>query len=456
MGATLRTPRAPARHARDTPLTNATTRAGDDTFRFIAIVGVCCALSTLAALALSLHGHAPLPVDRNGVPLGRDFVNTWFYGRSFFDADPGRFYDRASYMDMVRTVLPSDPVDRLWSYPPPFLLVAAPFGLLPYLPALAAWTACGLLALGLALRRAGSGWMVAAALTSPTVVFAVVAGQVSLLVAAVISTAFAQLDRRPVRAGLLLSLLVVKPQTILLVPVLLVASRRWRVLAAAAAGTAAIVALSVAANGPRVWTCFIATGVPAQVAEMRGTIDVLAPFSVSLTTAAIETGMSAATASSLQLAAALVAAALVALVGWRSRKDGTSTDYECLVMLTCSIFASPYFILHDLAPFSAAAIIVASRSPPIARRWALLTILFVPMLQQPLSALHVYAMPFLALGFAGLLVARRRTLGGGHAAVAPGSRAGGDGWPCAAQASLPRRARGTLLRRVRCAVSFAR
>ncbi len=424
-------PRAPTLLTRDAPLT--TTASRDDTFRFVAIVGACCTLGTLAAFAMGVHGPLSLPVDRDGVPVGRDFVNTWFYGRSFFDGDPGRFYDRAVYTDMIRSVLPSDPVDRMWSYPPPFLLVAAPFGLLPYLPALAAWTACGLLALGLAVRRVGSRWMVAAALTSPTVIFAVVAGQVSLLVAAVILTAFAQLDRRPVRAGLLLSLLVIKPQTILLVPVLLIASRRWRALFSAAGGTAAIILASIAANGSAAWKDFIAVGLPTQVAEMKGTIDLLAPSSVSLTTAAMEGGLSATTASSLQLAATLVAVALVAAVGWRSRRDGTGTDHECLIVLTCTIFTLPYFILHDLAAFSGAAIVLASRGRLLGHRWVLIAILYVPLLQKPLSMAHVYVMPLLALALAGLLVAGGRRSGapsGGRAPGDPGSL--GEGVPAAA------------------------
>ncbi len=266
----------------------------------------------------------------------------------------------------------------------------------------------GLLALGFALRRVGSRWVVAAALTSPAVVFAVVAGQVSLLVAAILLSVFAQLDRRPVRAGLLLSLLVIKPQTIILVPVLLMSSRRWRVLASAAFGTAAIVAASVAVNGLTVWTRFIDVGLPAQVAEMRDTIHLLAKISVSLTTAAIETGLSAATASWLQLAATLAAVAIVCWVGWRSRKAGPNTDYECLVVLTCSIFASPYFLLHDLAAFSAAAIVLASRGMIIGNRWGIIAIVYAPLLQPSLALLHVHIMPLLALGFAGLLVARGR------------------------------------------------
>ncbi len=396
------------------------------------IVGAFGALGTLAAFVLTAHGHPPLPVDRDGVPVGRDFVNTWFYGRSFFDGDPGRFYDRASYMAMIHGVLPSDPVDRLWSYPPPFLLLAAPFGLLPYLPALAAWTMCGLLALGLAMRRIGSRWMVAAALTSPTAVFAIVAGQVSLLVAAVILTAFAQLDRRPVRAGLLLSLLVIKPQTILLVPVLLIASRRWRVLMAAAGGTAAIVAASAALNGTAVWRDFVTVGLPAQVAEMRDTIDVLAPFSVSLTTAAMEDGLSAATASWLQLAAALVAVALVAAVGWRSRKDTAGTDRECLVVLTCSIFTLPYFILHDLVAFSSAAIVLAARGGRVGHRWVLLATLYVPMLQNSFSMVHVHVMPLLALLLAGFLVADGWTPSRAPAAGGVGSSGEDESLPAAA------------------------
>lgn len=388
-------------------MTTAAASARDSTFRYLTIVGSVFAVGLLASYALGLQSGLPLPLDRNGVPLGRDFLNTWFYGRAFFDADPGRFYDRALYMRTVEAVFPQDAADRLWSYPPVFLMVAAPFGLMPYVAALAAWSVAGLAALATAVRRRGSLWLLAAVLTSPVVIYSLIAGQVSLFVASLLMIVFAQLDRRPVLAGLVLSLLVIKPQTIVLMPVFLIASRRWRVLLAAAGGAIAIVALSIAVNGLGAWTRFVELGIPTQVAEMKSTVAVLAPLSVSVTTAAVRAGLSANAVSCLQTSAGLLAVVLVGWVGWRRKRPDETTDYEGLVVLACSIFATPYFLIHDLAAFSTAVLVVSYRTGLVRNRFALLAILYAPLMQGGLSPLHLDVMPVLAIGFAVWLVVAR-------------------------------------------------
>jgi alpha-1,2-mannosyltransferase len=67
------------------------------------------------------------------------------------------------------------------------------------------------------------------------------------------------LDRRPWLAGILLGLLAYKPQFGLLIPLVLMASGRWRVFAAAAV-TVAMLALAVTlAFGTDVWSAFLAS-----------------------------------------------------------------------------------------------------------------------------------------------------------------------------------------------------
>ena len=84
-------------------------------------------------------------------------------------------------------------------------------------------------------------------------------GHNGFLTAALIGAALAQLDRRPALAGVLLGLLAYKPQFGLLFPVILVASGRWRVFAAAAATVAALTAITTAALGVSVWDAFLAS-----------------------------------------------------------------------------------------------------------------------------------------------------------------------------------------------------
>jgi hypothetical protein len=75
---------------------------------------------------------------------------------------------------------------------------------------------------------------------------------------------FAWLDRRPALAGMLIGLLVIKPQLGLFFPVILIASGRWRVFFAAALTAIAVTITTAVAFGPKVFVDYVATGLPNQ------------------------------------------------------------------------------------------------------------------------------------------------------------------------------------------------
>ncbi len=100
----------------------------------------------LAAYLLSVAWQAPFLRDVNGYALGRDFLNAWVYGRGL--ERRGRALLRHPPHNQHLAALTGwDYPAQQWSYAPHFMLVMAPFGLMPYLPALALWTALSLLAL---------------------------------------------------------------------------------------------------------------------------------------------------------------------------------------------------------------------------------------------------------------------------------------------------------------------
>lgn len=65
------------------------------------------------------------------------------YRRAAFSADPSAFYDLDAYHAAIRGLLGIEFNGQNWSYPPSRLLLAAPFGQLSYLAALACWTLLG-------------------------------------------------------------------------------------------------------------------------------------------------------------------------------------------------------------------------------------------------------------------------------------------------------------------------
>ena len=146
-----------------------------------------------------------------------------------------------------------------WHYPPFFLFVAAPLALMPYRLALVVWQAVTLVLYLLAdprdrlarhrlrpqaaMRRAdprlGGGTDGSSSpLAFPAVFVNLGHGHNGFLTAALIGFALLLLDRRPILAGILFGLLAYKPQFGLMIPLVLIATGRWRTLFAAAATVA--------------------------------------------------------------------------------------------------------------------------------------------------------------------------------------------------------------------------
>ncbi|WP_020173461.1 glycosyltransferase family 87 protein [Methyloferula stellata] len=366
-----------------------------ETLRFLALTSAVLFIGMLGAYALGLHGSLPFPQDGNGNILGHDFLNTWFFGKAAFLDDPGRFYDHDAYAGWVSEVVPNNIVERLWSYPPHFLLMAAPLGYLPYPLALAVWTLTGLAALYGAIR--GDRLSTFTILTSPAALFCIISGQISFFLAAFMLAALRHLDRRPLIAGFLISLCTVKPQTGLLIPVLLVASGRWRVLCAAALGTCGLAAASLLIWGVDIWRDYIGLGLPAQLADTAGTYQVLTPWSPTITTALIMAGLDAKAAAILQLGFAALAALLVAIGCRRGPMDARKTA----LFLACSVFAAPYLLAHDLVAVTAAAVMLAVAEP--LDKWgslAVKAIFLLPMLQMAAGVAHIPGVAIVPVGFA--------------------------------------------------------
>ncbi len=81
-------------------------------------------------------------------------------------------------------------------------------------------------------------------------------GQNGFLTAALLGGALVVLDRRPLLAGILLGLLVYKPQYGLMLPVVLAVSGRWRCFASAAATVALLAIATTLVFGAAAWHAF--------------------------------------------------------------------------------------------------------------------------------------------------------------------------------------------------------
>jgi alpha-1,2-mannosyltransferase len=244
-----------------------TLRSGDwltrERIRLVAIALVIASTAGFLYLVVTAHGA----VDLQGRPLGTDFSNVYAAGTYVLEGNAAAAFDPVQQFARERAIFGAATQFYGWHYPPFFLFVAAALALLPYGLALAVWQAVTLGLYLLAIRAIlspstqggeGRGEWLLLALAFPAVLINVGHGQNGFLTAALLGGALVLLDRRPLLAGILLGLLVYKPQYGLLLPLVLMASGRWRCFAAAAATVAVLTVATTLVFGASVWHAFFA------------------------------------------------------------------------------------------------------------------------------------------------------------------------------------------------------
>lgn len=380
-----------------------------DALQAFVVLGALAFAGTALAYLTTISWVAPIPRDSTGLVVGRDFLNFWMYGRAAALADPQRFYDPLVYARELSALLWPDYPEQNFSYPPTIMLIAAPFGRLPYMPALLAWTALGLAIFVAAARRHLADRRALIALTlSPAALFCLMSGQVSLVAAAMLVTIFAWLDRRPVAAGMLIGLLTLKPQLGLLFPVMLIAGGYWRAFLTAVLTALALALLTAALFGPQVWIDFVKIGMPAQSFVLVDPKLALEPFCPTIYMNLRGIGAGFALAMTVQLVVAAFAAAAVAWA-FRYRRDASS-DLKMALFLACSVCVTPYLLAYDTLAlcFAALTLLERDRLDATGRRLAQL-VYWLPLIQLGLGHIHVPGPALIAPVFAVYLARRIKT-----------------------------------------------
>jgi hypothetical protein len=192
-------------------------------------------------------------------------------------------------------------------------------------------------------RHDWTGWL--AVLVSPAAVWVVLAGQNTFLSVTFFYGGMGLIDRVPAAAGILLGLLAYKPQLFVLIPVALIAARRWRVLAWTSATVVAVSLTSLAMFGTEVWQAFLASAREGSaVSGADAMFESLRLQMVTLFAAVRLTGFAPATAQAVQLTGAALSAAVVWL-GFR-RQGPSEPAIALLAALT--FLVSPYTMNYDL------------------------------------------------------------------------------------------------------------
>ena len=292
--------------------------------------------------------------DRLGRPLGTDFSNVYAAGTYVLGGQPAAPFDPAKQFAREREIFGTATQFYGWHYPPFFLGLAAALAAMPYWLSLLVWQGATLILYLLAVRAIvffppspmtggkEKMWLLLA-LAFPAVFINLGQAHNGFLTAALIAAALAQLDRRPILAGVLIGLLAYKPQFGVLIPLVLVASGRWRAFAAAAA-TVALMTLAVTlAFGSEVWTAFFVSTkfTRAVVLEQGGTgwYKIQSVFSwVRMWGGGIVPAYVAQIVVTLALAASLIWL-------WRS---SAAYPLKAAGLLIGSLLATPYSLDYDL------------------------------------------------------------------------------------------------------------
>lgn len=288
------------------------------------------------------------PVDLLGKPVGTDFISFWTASGLALGGHPAAAYDLAEHFAAQRALFPSARADYYaFFYPPTYLLLCLPLALLPYGLSLVAWLAATGLAWWRTVRAAAgpANWE-PAVLAFPAVAVNAWHGQNGFLTAALLGGAVLLLDRRPVLSGTLLGALAFKPHLAALVPVLLLASGRWRTAGAAAGSAAAFATASLCVLGTEAWQGFLSVAPVAGRVLREGGIG---PEKMVSTFAALQLlGSAPEVAWVAQGATALVGALSLAWAARRLRGDpGGGMAAGCL-MLTGATLATPFLLDYDL------------------------------------------------------------------------------------------------------------
>lgn len=311
----------------------------------ITVVCAILALAYAAAFVKKAQGPEGMVLDQTGRPQLTDHLSLWAAGKLAAQGRPADAYDWQAHADRMGEAMQRNPQSPLqFSYPPSFLLALQPLSHLPFAPSLIVFGLVTLIPFAfIAARIVGRPeaalWMLAT--VPPFWNFLV--GQTGALAATLFAAGLLVLSARPILAGVLFGCLTFKPHLGLLVPIALLAARRFETIAAAAVTTAAMALVSVAAYGIEPWLAFadlLSRFSAFALADTNATAYKFQSLFGMLRTLGIPT--------SAALAAQAVLALALAALTWRLWRVPGSHDLKSGVLLASAVLVSPYAYHYDL------------------------------------------------------------------------------------------------------------
>ncbi len=348
-------------------------------------------------------GHHPGVGGGTGRPGASDFLSFWTAGRLALagHAADGWNLTVIGQAEHDTVTMPAGEVLAFF-YPPTFLLLCAPFALLPYLPAFFAFVAaqtCVLVWLLWRILPASFGLL--AVLGFPGLLLNAATGQNGFISAACLAAPVIWLQRRPVLAGVVLSVLVVKPHFAVCVPVALLAARRWRALFACGAAAFGWLVLAWLVLGTAAYQGFLSS-LPAVRDALENHAEDWAKLQ-SVFTAARLFGAPRGVAYAAQIVFAVAVIAVLARLAWRRPGAGA----EGAALAAAALLCTPHVLDYDLAVAGVPLAWLAAQPGWLPWEKSVAGVAFLwPMVGRMLTTAHIPLAPLILLGLF-LLVARR-------------------------------------------------
>jgi hypothetical protein len=300
-------------------------------------------------------------------------------------------------------------------YPPHYLLVLAPFGLLSPLASGILFLVASFAALVLALSLASETneeWLILslAAILCPAAAIVVCAGQNTFLTLALLIGGLGLAGRRPILAGILLGLLTCKPQLWLMAPVALLACRQWKALFATAATAFALIVLSVAVFGIHPWLDWFHVMTTPSALYTRWN-DETRVNGLSVYNYVSFLGAPERLANLAQMVAI---AACACLVYWTHRKP-MPRELRLAVVLAATMLASPHILLYDAMTTEVAAslffVYALRKGTPVVDTVISVPVWLITLVNPPTLFAVGEITPFLIVAFLVLVIRRGRETG---------------------------------------------
>jgi alpha-1,2-mannosyltransferase len=283
-------------------------------------------------------------LDPLGHRLGHDFAPLYAGSWALHAGEAARLYDLERFRALARPW--TGDAAYAWFYPPSSLPIFAPLAFAPYQVALACSLLLGIGAYMLALWIIVPRWSVLlVGALSPALLHGVMYGQSVLLVlAGLFGAGLAILEKSPALGGALLGVVAAtKPHLAILVPLALVAGRRWRAIGGMAMALFALSAASWTAYGSGPWIAFFAA--PGLARELLETGRI--PYSyLQSVFAGVRLLGGGVPLSFVFQGVALACAAGFVWVAWRPPVARPGT--RAMALLMGSLLATPYAFEYDL------------------------------------------------------------------------------------------------------------